>query len=336
MGQTENIEAYNWFIRGRALWDWSDFLNVNLAISYFEKAVEADPDYAMAWGYLAITQLTTFLWRPFEVASAAAIPAYEKALALDPGQSEALATKALLIQVRDHDWETAGKLYQKAIESAGSSNAMLLYGIFYLQHIGRIEKAIQLYVEAEKRDPLHAGYKSDLSALYVWNGDAETGIRKAREALELNPQHQLALLALIDAYFATGNFTGLQQILEDIPLAMQEHSMVRARVALSYLSQGDYAKSREVYQELIGRELALLYQGLPITALLAIRLGEVEKGIDLMETAVDLNMWNQFFIASQGRNIEAIKDHPRYLALLQRMRLDDESLAELHRRMSFD
>ena len=54
-----------------------------------------------------------------------------------------------------------------------------------------------------------------------------------------------------------------------------------------------------------------------------------------METAVDLNMWNQFWNASLLRDNEVVKDNPRYLSLLRRMRLDDESIAELNSRMAF-
>jgi TolB-like protein/Tfp pilus assembly protein PilF len=334
--QTASPDAYNWFIRGRAIFDWSNFQTSALAISYFEKAVKADPDYAIAWGYLSFAQLSTMQWQPFEVASSAAIPAYERALVLDPRQGEALATKALAIQILEHDWETAGKLYQRAIEGGGSPDAMQLYTLWYLQNIDQAGRAIQLNKEAEKRDPLHAGYKASLALLYVWNGDAERAAPKALEALELNPQHQFALAAMIEAYTATGNYAGVEQILENIPPTMQDHPRIRARVALGYFSRGDTAKAMEIYQELLDLELSRLYQGLPITSQLAIQLGDVEKAIDLMEMAVDLNMWNQFWTASLLRENEAIKDHPRYLAHLRRMRLDDESLAELHRRMSFD
>jgi TolB-like protein/Tfp pilus assembly protein PilF len=334
--QTANLEAYNWFIRGRSLFDWSNFQTSALAISYFEKAVEADPDYAIAWGYLAYAQTVSLVWQSFEVASSAAIAAFERALALDPEQSEALTAKAFLIQIRDHDWETAGKLYRRAIEAGESPNAITVYALFYLQNIGQAEKAIEVNLKAEKRDPLHAGYKSNLAFLYLWNGNAEAAAHKAREALELKPQHHFALMALIDAYTAMGNFSGVEQLLEKIPLAIQEHPRIRARVALSYLSQGDYAKANELYQELLELELIRLSQGVSVTSVLAVNLGEVDKAIDLMEAAVELKMFNQFFNASLLRQNEAVNDHPRYLALLRRMRLDDESLAELNRRLSFD
>jgi tetratricopeptide (TPR) repeat protein len=126
----------------------------------------------------------------------------------------------------------------------------------------------------------------------------------------------------------------IQEIVEDIPPKLLEHPRIRARIAWSYLLQGDYVKAREMYQELLGLDLASVTN--PFFIFFVLSLGEVEKAIDLMESSVDLNKWNQFWNASMLRQHEVLKDHPRYLALLRRMRLDDESLAELHSRMNFD
>ena len=152
----------------------------------------------------------------------------------------------------------------------------------------------------------------------------------------MEPQQFIAIAALIDAYTATGNYAGLQQLLKDIPLKIQEDPRIRARVARFYLSQDGEEKAKEIYQELLEFELARLPGAITVTSWLAIALGEVEKAIDLMETSVSLNMYKQFWTSSLLRHNEAVKNHPRYLAHLRRMRLDDDSLAELHRRMSFD
>jgi hypothetical protein len=69
---------------------------------------------------------------------------------------------------------------------------------------------------------------------------------------------------------------------------------------------------------------------------LALALGEVEEAIDLMELIVENRSWTQHWIGFWYRNNDAVKDHPRYLALLKRIGLDDESVAALHRKMSFD
>lgn len=48
--QTKIPEAYNWFMRGRALFDWAGSEDTLRSLSHFEKAVEIDPNYATAWG----------------------------------------------------------------------------------------------------------------------------------------------------------------------------------------------------------------------------------------------------------------------------------------------
>ena len=73
-----------------------------------------------------------------------------------------------------------------------------------------------------------------------------------------------------------------------------------------------------------------------IAADLALSFGEVKEAIDLMERAVESNSWTQFFIRSNFRHNNAVKDHPRYLALLKRIGLDDDSVAALHQNLSFD
>jgi tetratricopeptide (TPR) repeat protein len=209
--------------------------------------------------------------------------------------------------------------------------------MFYLQHIGRIRQAILLLTDLEKRDPLHPGFKNTLSAMLLFIGDAEAAARKAREALELNPRYLIAFANLILAYTRTGEYTAVQRLLEQIPPALQEQPRVKAQIGLYYAAKGDEIKARQHYQEL--RELLdnLPPNGLRYIIALALSLGEVEESIDLMERAVEERSWSQFWSRSAFiRNNEAVRDHPRYLALLKRIGLDDESVAELHSRMSFE
>jgi TolB-like protein/Tfp pilus assembly protein PilF len=332
--QTKSLEAYNWFMRGRALLDWDSPENLYLSISYFEKAVEADPDYALAWGNLATARSLTVLWQATEEASPSTIMAYERALELDPDQSEALAAKAWMTQLLQRDWETAGKLYQRAMAFREDTTATTTYAMLYLLPIGRISHAIRLYTHAEKRDPLRAGYKANLAYLLLWSGDVDAAILKAREALELNPQHFFALTAMTEAYRLAGNCPAATEFLQSLPIALQQQPRIRMQAALCYAAQGDYGKAREIYRDVV--ETNPLYNGITIAGDLALSFGEVEEAIDLMERVVENKSWTQFFIRSNFRHNDAVKDHPRYLALLKRIGLDDESVAALHRKMSFE
>jgi tetratricopeptide (TPR) repeat protein len=276
----------------------------------------------------------TVLWQATEEASPSTIKAYERALELDPDQSEALAAKAWTTLLLRRDWEAAGKLYQRAMVSRENTTAVSSYAMFYLVSIDRISDAIRLYIDAEKRDPLRAGYKSNLAFLLLWSGDAEAAILKAQEALELNPLHFFALNAMAEAYRLAGNCLAATEFLGSLPIALQQQPRIRLQAALCYAAQGDYGKARKIYRDVV--EITPLYHGSAVAEQLALSLGEVEEAIDLMERDVENKSWAQFFIRSYFRHNDAVKEHPRYLALLKRIGLDDESVAALHRKMSFD
>jgi tetratricopeptide (TPR) repeat protein len=302
--------------------------------SYFEKAVEADPDYALAWGHLAFARMIMMLFRSFEEVGPAAIAAYRTALELDPEQSEALAVKALMTQLIEHDWESAGRLYQRAMKARHNSIAMLAYAVFYLAVIDEVPLAIRLHNDAEKRDPLHVGYKSNLAGMLYLNGYNEKAISKGIEALELNPRHQNALTYLILAHVEAGNNAAAKKLLESIPAALHRAPRIKAAAGVYHAGIGDEEKARKIYEEL----LATPPPGGPFfITLLALSLGEVEEALELMERQVIERRWTQFFSRGLSRRLhETLRDHPRYLALLKRIGLDDESVAELHRKMSFD
>jgi tetratricopeptide (TPR) repeat protein len=180
---------------------------------------------------------------------------------------------------------------------------------------------------------LHAGYKANLANLNYWNGDAQAAARKALEALELQPQHRFALMALIQAYTLAGNYSGVQQLLENLPPALLQWPSIRVRTGLYYLAKGDVQRAREIYSEYMDNPPLL---GVLIYVKLALGLGEVETAINVMESEVERNSWTQLWARSLFRQNDAVKDRPHYLALLKRIGLDDESVAVLQRKMSFD
>jgi TolB-like protein/Flp pilus assembly protein TadD len=331
--QTRITEAYNWFMRGRALFNWANPQDALRPISYFEKAVEIDPDYATAWGHLAYTRALTIIWQPFDEVMPVAIATYERALALDPEQSEALAAKALVTLILEHDWEAAGKLYQRAMASPENTAAITGYAAFYLTAIDRLPQAIRFYAQAEERDPLQVGYKANLANFLLWNGDTEGAILKAQEALELNPQHVFAHIALIGAYTSTERYSTARTVLQSIPPELQQRPGVKAIAGSYYAAVGDHDKARLIYRDLV--DTPRVFSSLS-TAKLALVLGEVEEAIDLMELVVENHSWTQIWTRTWFRHNNAVKDHPRYLALLKRIGLDDESVADLNSRMSFD
>jgi TolB-like protein len=329
-------EAYNWFMRGRALFDWPNPQGLLNSTSYFEKAVELDPDYATAWGYLSYAYMSMMIFRPLAEVGPPVIAAYENALALDPEQSEALTVKALMTQLLDHDWEAAGQLYQRALMFNESRLAIRGYAFFYLQFIDKQSQAIELYSNVVNLDPLHAGRKANLAVILYWAGDLEGAIREAREVLQLDPEHVIAIDHLILAYTDKSDIVALELLLATISPALQKQPEIKALLGRSYAVRGDDEKARKIYRELVNSIDSLTPIATINSAVLALTLGEVEEGIKLLEHLEDGGSWIQFWSKLLPLYYEPIREHPRYQALLKRMGLDDESVAALNSKMSFD
>jgi TolB-like protein/Flp pilus assembly protein TadD len=281
--QTRNAEAYNWFIRGRALFDFPNAKTHLRSIEYFKEAVVADPGYALAWGYLAYAQAMSVLWRPVDEVYEPARAAYERALSLDPDQSEALAARALISMVRNYDWEAAGRDLQPAVY-AGSTTAIFGYAVWLLPALDRLEESIRLQRLAEERDPLHAGTKAVLAYHLFWNGNTEEAIAKAQQALAIDPGHLYALMALIEGYTVTGQYEEADAIIHNVPQGLRQHPSITARAGLYYVARGDFERANEILLDIFQSppEVNIL-----IVSRLALALGEVERALELMQRVVE-------------------------------------------------
>jgi TolB-like protein len=333
VAQTENLEAYEWFLRGRALVNWANPDRVFQSVINLERAVELDPNYALAWGYLSFARFTTAIYRLFDEVSPSIVSAYERALLLDPEQSMALSVKAFMTQMSSYNYEDAGRLYQQSIVFRPDALAIAAYSFWYLVAIDQGELAIKLMREAERLDPLHSGLKNNFTMLLRIMGKAEAAVLKAQQVLQVDPRHEIAMINLIGVYAETGRFTEIEQILDNMPPALLDRPRTKLHIGLYHAERGDVQEARDIYRQLLDDPR---HYPFPFFARLALKLGEVEQAIDLMEREIEIKAFTLFWIRPLFRNEEALRDHPRYLALLKRIGLDDESVAALHRKMSFD
>jgi tetratricopeptide (TPR) repeat protein len=128
----------------------------------------------------------------------------------------------------------------------------------------------------------------------------------------------------------------LELLLASIPPALQEQPHIKALVGWVYAVRGDEEKARKIYRELVESIDSLTPLEIFNIAYLALSLGEVDESVDLLERLEEGGSWMQFWSKLLSYKSVALREHPRYQALLKRMGLDDESVAALHRKMSFD
>jgi serine/threonine protein kinase/tetratricopeptide (TPR) repeat protein len=187
---TENLEAYELYLKGRHFWNQRSPAVVGTAIRCFEEASALDPEYALAYTGLAdcYSILRVYGWTPPEHSQPRALEAVTRALALEPDLPEARFSKALYAFHFERHWRSARPHFAEAIAS-GPGVAMFeaYFGLFlateydFAEAKKRIDRALEL-------DPHSSVIYFLAAATACLMGDFASVERYAGRALELQPE----------------------------------------------------------------------------------------------------------------------------------------------------
>jgi tetratricopeptide (TPR) repeat protein len=199
---TENTEAYQLYLQGRFCWNKRTIEGLKRGIEYFERAIAADPRYALS--YTGLADSYNILASYSALAPSEAFPlaksAAMKALELDERLAEAHTSLAFVRLGYDWDWPKSEEGFKRAIElNPGYAIAHLWYSLM-LAAMGRFDEAIAEIRQAEMLDPLslpiitNAGWILHLARRY------EEAINQFRKALDMEPGFVLARRRLGQTY----------------------------------------------------------------------------------------------------------------------------------------
>ncbi|MEN8180858.1 MAG: winged helix-turn-helix domain-containing protein [Pseudomonadota bacterium] len=183
---TDNLQAYELYLRGRYLWQRRGDKNIRHAITLFEQATELDPQFARAWSSLAATRFTLPVYSdtPRSEHYPLAVSAAEKALAQDDSLAEAYAVLGGLAD-EDRKWAEAETLFLLAIANEPmDSTAHLWYGE-HLFKLGRLDDALEEALVAYQLDPLHPGINALLGWIYFYLNDTSNALKYGAAAWDL-------------------------------------------------------------------------------------------------------------------------------------------------------
>jgi serine/threonine protein kinase/Flp pilus assembly protein TadD len=192
---TENLEAFELYLKGRHYWHQRSPSSLRLAIQCFEQTIKLDPQYALAYAGLADCYgiLRFYGWITFESGQPPAHAAVTQAVKLGPSILEVNFSRGFYSYYFDRDWRQAKPHFQKAIAiNPRSSLAQVYYGL-YLTSEGRNEEAIQHVTLAQQIDPLAPYICCMVAATHFIVGHFDEAERATQRALELQPDHLLAL-----------------------------------------------------------------------------------------------------------------------------------------------
>ena len=191
---TDDLEAYQLYLKGRQSWNRRTEQDLQDAMRAFEQALARDPAFALAHAGMADTWALLGFYSAVPPGDAypRAKQAARQALDIDPALAEAYPAFAYSAMYYDWDWVEAEQAFRRAIElHPGYANAHQWYGNF-LSVMGRAEEAIATFERALALDPLSALKYAALGWGCYFARRYQRGEEECRRGVELEPTSVVA------------------------------------------------------------------------------------------------------------------------------------------------
>jgi adenylate cyclase len=287
---TTNVEAYDYYLRGRSFYDQFRRKGVELALEMFKLAIRHDPDYALAYAGIADCCVYLFLYAERRGESMdQAEKASRKALELGRGLAKAHVSRGQVLSLAkrhaeaEREFETAIRLEPSLFEAY----------YFYARDCfaqGKLEKAAALYEKASDVAPDHNQSPLLVATVYEALGRKSTaeasrrrGVEIVTERLRLSPGDVRAL------YMGANGLVSLGQV---------DKALEWASLALVM----DPGEPMVLYN------VACIYSVA----------GKTEEALDCLEKAAETGLSQREWYEHDS-DLDPIRSHPRFAAILAKL-----------------
>ena len=211
---TENLEAYNLYLRGRYYWQMQTNSSFDRATEYFEQALQQDPDFALAYTGIGLVyhQRTFHGNRPPNEAYPKIREYVEKALAFDKDLAEAHVLLGNINRLYEWDWKAAERNYKKALDLNPNLADTHMYYAYLLAFTERFAEAIESAEKAQDLDPISSWINAHVGFIYLLDGQYDRTIEESKMTLALDPDSWIAHHILGSAF--AGKFMNDEAIVE--------------------------------------------------------------------------------------------------------------------------
>jgi adenylate cyclase len=318
---TDNVEAYNFYIRGRYFWDSRTTESFDSAEANYKKAIELDPNYGLAYAGLA----DLYIFNQKGLTQLQAIPIARdyasKALALDSTLVAAITTVGFIQYAYDYDWVKSKSTLEKAIKmDPGYGYAHIFYGNLLLHAGQNTQGGIDEIKKALDLDPSSVSANYILGRNYYLAGEYDLAEQQLRKTINMNSRNPIVKAYLAYVLLAKKDFENAIDIIKQIPQNGEMTNAIYGDVLLAY-ANGLLGKTKQANEELNkilkGGSFTAHYN----LAYAYMALGENKLALDELDKAVTGKEIFLIFV-----KIEPIffplKNEPRFKELLKKMNLE--------------
>jgi TolB-like protein/tRNA A-37 threonylcarbamoyl transferase component Bud32/Tfp pilus assembly protein PilF len=316
--QTMNIEAWQYYLKGRYHHLRLTPDSLAKAKECFERALAIEGNFALAYSGLAVYYyaLAVLGMEPAGKVAFLSKSAAEKALAIDPGDSEAHSVLAVLAGVFDYDWKAAEIHHRKAMAAEPvPSMVRWRYANYYLLPMGRFPEVLEQSRLALESDPLSVFFHASMALSLYYARQYGTAMEYARHGMEIDANfHHLWLatgLCQLKAGSAHEAVASFKRVVELAPWWSDAAWLLAAACHVA----GDRGQSEELV-----RKLASSHRHSNGAASYYAASGEVDAMFEALDGAC-----REHDISYRPIQVDPVFDpwraDPRFQALLRRMNL---------------
>ena len=215
---TNNPEAYDAYLRGLAFDARSAFSDAQLkAISFYERAVQLDPNFALAWALLSSAHAHAYISVDTTAARRdAAKQALEKAQKLQPNSPETLLALGYYQYWVLLDYALAKATFARVSKMLpGSSEAPKALG-YIARREGQWDQSIAYFEQALALDPRNVELLTQAAGTYTMLRKFPAALKLYDLRLDITPNDPDVIASKASIYQAQGNLQEAAKLLSEV------------------------------------------------------------------------------------------------------------------------
>jgi TolB-like protein/Tfp pilus assembly protein PilF len=317
---TNNLEAYQQYLLGKSHQWGVTQEEVEKGIHHFDRAIELDPNFALAHLSLAISYqyMARYAWiHPKEIYQKA-MESIRKAIDLDNSLGEAHAIHGLLMAILEWDFRGPEAEFQKAIRLSPNSSEVYTAYATYLRFTGRYEENIKIAKKIIELNPR----SNALGSAYFWAGKYDESIEEHKRIMGTDGSSYVSNMYLAYAYAMKGARSEairyalyVESLMEDV----SENPSVAADIGWVYGKAGQRDKAEKMLEMILkayenGKAdpayLSQIYAGL----------GDTNLAMEYIQKAYDIRSGYLIYIYCMSNTFFVnMSSDPRFTQILEKI-----------------
>jgi serine/threonine-protein kinase len=318
---TNNMEAYNLYLRGRYLKLQGGVENLDKSIELLESAIELDPGFALAYAEMAsaYNRYATSGIASRHDHMPLAQEAARKALELDDELAEAHHIVSWTRIIYKWEWREGVKGILRALELDPDNVYIRANYGFILSMMGRHTEAIDQYKKVRELDPMISSTWNGLARVYYNARDYDRALEEYEKMLERLPASEIRMQYYSLALAQSGRY---EEAIAQFPACDQSNKSMYWMLGYIHGIAGNTEQAREILEVYLEHPddkfvwsagIAIIYAGM----------NDTENALDWLEKAVEQReFWTP--LLKVDPMYDNLRADPRFQELLDRINFPED------------